>query len=91
MENRSVIALLLRIIELLVELRNANARPLQPLDYPDPFEGLINNLEVMEILKISPSTLYRNTKKGMIKARRMGGLSYYDRKEIEKLIPFFLK
>jgi len=43
-------------------------------------------IEVMEMLKISPTTVYNYTKKGLLKQYKIERKNYYKREEVMKLL-----
>ncbi|RZK48780.1 MAG: DNA-binding protein [Pedobacter sp.] len=55
------------------------------------FEDLIDEWEVLNILKISRTTLYRLKKSADLKGYRIGRKVYYDRPQIVANIKRFLK
>lgn len=62
------------------ELQGINRAP------PIEVKEILSLKEAADLLGISKQTLTNHTKKGLIKARRFGGLKKYRRSEIEKFI-----
>ena len=51
-----------------------------------PFQGYYTSKEVTELLRIDPFTLRRWVKKGRIERIRVGNMSFYEIKQIDKIV-----
>lgn len=52
---------------------------------PAPGHGLMTGKEVRGILSVSPTTLWKWSRQGYLNPVKIGGRTYYDRADIEKL------
>lgn len=86
--------LLLRIIHLLIEIRDElrgnNNQVFEPKKEVD-LKDLIDQTDVKSILKISDSTLFRIKRQQIISPVRIGKRDYYSRAAIEALVRHFQK